>query len=35
MRTTLWKSYLIQIVFAAACISVALVVGKKEIRSEK
>lgn len=35
MRTTLWKSYLIQLVFAAACISVALVVGKKEIRSEK
>ncbi len=35
MRTTLWKSYLIQIVFAVACISVALVVGKKEIRSEK
>lgn len=35
MHTTLLKGYAIQLVFAAACISIALVVGKKEIRSEK
>ena len=35
MHATLLKGYAIQLVFAAACISVALVVGKKEIRSEK
>lgn len=34
MHTTLLKGYAIQLVFAAACISIALVVSKKEIRSE-